>query len=83
MWWLLGCGIVTAAPLILFANGAKLLKLSTIGIMQYIAPTLIFFVAIFVFKEPFTRLSRGGVRADLGGPGNLFLVDARRRPETA
>ena len=54
MWWLLGCGIVTAVPLILFANGAKLLRLSTIGIMQYIAPTLIFFVAIFIFKEPFT-----------------------------
>ena len=54
VWWLLGCGIVTAVPLILFANGAKLLKLSTIGIMQYIAPTFIFFVAVFIFKEPFT-----------------------------
>jgi len=54
VWLLLGCGIVTAVPLILFANGAKLLRLSTIGIMQYIAPTLIFFVAIFIFKEPFT-----------------------------
>jgi chloramphenicol-sensitive protein RarD len=54
VWWLLGCGIVTAVPLILFANGAKLLRMSTIGIMQYIAPTFIFFVAVFIFKEPFT-----------------------------
>jgi chloramphenicol-sensitive protein RarD len=49
---LFGCGIVTAAPLMIYANGAKLLKLSTIGIMQYIAPTMIFLIAIFVFHEP-------------------------------
>lgn len=50
---LLGCGVVTAVPLMIYANGAKLLRLSTIGIMQYIAPTMIFFIAVFVFKEPF------------------------------
>ncbi|MCB2137149.1 MAG: EamA family transporter RarD, partial [Rhodobacteraceae bacterium] len=54
-WLLFGCGIVTAAPLMIYANGAKLLKLSTIGIMQYIAPTLIFLTAVFVFGEPFGR----------------------------
>ncbi len=53
-WLLVGCGLVTAVPLILYANGAKLMKLSTIGIMQYIAPTMIFFIAIFVFHEPFS-----------------------------
>ena len=47
----MGCGIVTAVPLILYANGAKLLRLSTIGIMQYIAPTMIFVIAVFVFGE--------------------------------
>ncbi len=51
--WLLACGLITAVPLILYANGAKLLRLSTIGIMQYIAPTMIFIIAVFVFKEPF------------------------------
>ncbi|WP_322988949.1 EamA family transporter RarD [Hoeflea sp.] len=50
---LLGCGLVTAVPLMIYANGAKLLRLSTIGIMQYIAPTMIFIIAVFVFKEPF------------------------------
>jgi chloramphenicol-sensitive protein RarD len=50
---LLGCGVVTAVPLILYANGAKGLRLSTIGILQYIAPTMIFLTAVFVFGEPF------------------------------
>ena len=50
---LASCGIVTAVPLMVYANGAKLLKLSTIGIMQYISPTMIFLVAVFLFGEPF------------------------------
>ncbi|ANL27276.1 transporter protein RarD [Rhizobium phaseoli] len=49
---LLGCGVITAVPLMIYANGAKLLKLSTIGIMQYIAPTMIFLIAVFAFQEP-------------------------------
>jgi chloramphenicol-sensitive protein RarD len=52
---LLGCGPVTAVPLILYAFGAKLLRYSTIGLMQYIAPTMIFLLAVFVFDEPFGR----------------------------
>ena len=50
---LVSCGLVTAVPLMIYANGAKLLRLSTIGIMQYIAPTMIFVIAVFVFHEPF------------------------------
>lgn len=50
---LLGTGVVTAVPLLFYANGAKLLRLSTIGIMQYLPPTMIFLIAVFVFKEPF------------------------------
>lgn len=53
-WLLLGCGIVTALPLMIYANGAKRLRLSTIAIMQYIAPTLIFLTAVFLFDEPFS-----------------------------
>jgi len=56
-WLLLGCGVVTAVPLLIYANGAKLLRLSTIAILQYIAPTMIFLIGVFVFKEPF-----GGAR---------------------
>ena len=46
------CGVVTAAPMMIYANGAKGLRLSTIAIMQYIAPTMIFLTATFVFQEP-------------------------------
>lgn len=52
-WMLLGCGLVAAVPLILYANGAKRLKLSTIAIMQYIAPTMIFLTAVLIFGEAF------------------------------
>ncbi|MEP4196507.1 MAG: EamA family transporter RarD [Aliishimia sp.] len=54
-WLLIGCGAVTAIPLMLYANGAKGLKLSTIGILQYIAPTMIFLVAVFAFGEEFDQ----------------------------
>jgi chloramphenicol-sensitive protein RarD len=53
---LIGCGIVTAGPLMIYANGAKRLTLSTIAIMQYIAPTMIFLTAVFIFHEPFSKV---------------------------
>ena len=55
--FLVGAGAVTAIPLMMYANAAKLIRLSTIGILQYIAPTLIFLTAVLIFHEPF-----GGVR---------------------
>jgi len=55
---LLGCGAVTAVPLMIYANGAKLLRLSTIGILQYIAPTMIFLTAVLVFGEEFDPARR-------------------------
>ena len=55
-WMLVGCGIVTAGPLMIYANGAKRLRLSTIAIMQYIAPTMIFLTAVFLFGEPFSQV---------------------------
>ncbi len=52
-WLLVGCGPVTALPLILYAYGAKALRYTTIGLMFYITPTMIFFTALMVFGEPF------------------------------
>ncbi|MGV6875149.1 EamA family transporter RarD [Pseudochelatococcus sp. B33] len=52
--WLMAAGPVSAAPLVMFAVGARNLPLSTLGIMQYIAPTLVFLIAVFVFGEPFS-----------------------------
>ena len=46
-------GLVTAVPLMLYANGAKGLRLSTIGILQYIAPTMILLIAVLAFDEHF------------------------------
>ena len=52
-WLLIGSGAVTAIPLMLYANGAKRLRLTSIAILQYIAPTMMFLCAVFVFDEPF------------------------------
>jgi len=53
---LIGGGVVTAVPLLLFAHGARRLRLSTIGLLQYLAPTCQFLLAVFVFGERFTRV---------------------------
>jgi len=52
---LLLAGPVTAFPLILYAFGAKALRYTTIGIVQYLTPTLIFLAAVFAFGEPFSH----------------------------
>lgn len=52
-------GPITAIPLILFAKGAKLLRYMTLGLMQYMAPTLMFLIGVFVFNEPFAKIDLG------------------------
>ncbi|HDU1315939.1 TPA: EamA family transporter RarD, partial [Staphylococcus pseudintermedius] len=51
--WLLFSGAVTALPLLSFSEGAIRIPLSLMGFIQYVGPTLIFILGIFVFKEPF------------------------------
>ncbi|NMG45728.1 EamA family transporter RarD [Aromatoleum toluvorans] len=46
-------GVFTAVPLMLFAIGAQRLPLSMVGFLQYLAPSLNFLLAVFVFHEPF------------------------------
>ncbi len=53
---LMACGPVTAIPLMLFASAARRLRYSTIGILQYIAPTGMFLIAIFMFGETVNAL---------------------------
>ena len=48
-------GVVTAVPLLLFASGARLVPLTTLGLLQYIAPTMQFSIGVFVFHEPFDQ----------------------------
>jgi chloramphenicol-sensitive protein RarD len=47
-------GVATAVPLLFFAAGARRIKLATVGILQYIAPTMQFLIGVFIFNEPFT-----------------------------
>ncbi len=51
---LVGAGVVTTIPLLMFASAAHRIPLSMIGIMQYTAPTLQFLLGVLVYKEPFS-----------------------------
>lgn len=51
--WLLFSGTITAIPLILFSAGAKRIPLSLTGFIQYVGPTIMFVLGIFLFNEPF------------------------------
>jgi chloramphenicol-sensitive protein RarD len=53
--FLLACGgVATAFPLLLFASGARRINLTTMGVLQYIAPTLQFLLGVLVYHEPLT-----------------------------
>ena len=56
--WLLFGGPMTAVPLLLFAAGARRITLTTMGVLQYISPSLQFAIGVWLFHEPFepTRL---------------------------
>lgn len=51
--FVLSVGVVTAIPLLLFAYGAQRIRLTTLGLLQYIAPTVQFLIGVFVYHEPF------------------------------
>ncbi len=51
---LAGSGIITALPLLWFAHAARHLKLSTLGLLQYIGPTLTFLLGSLLYREPFS-----------------------------
>jgi chloramphenicol-sensitive protein RarD len=54
-WLVLSTGVVTAIPLLLFAYGARRIRLTTLGLLQYIAPTVQFALGVLVFHEGFSR----------------------------
>ena len=55
---LIAAGVITTLPLIWFANATRRLPLSVIGFFQYIAPTVTFLLAVFVYGEEFTLAHR-------------------------
>ncbi len=80
---LLGTGVVSAIPLVSFGAAARLIRLSTLGLMQYLAPSTQFLLGVFLYREPFTT-------ADLVGYAFIWaalliysfegLLNARRSP---
>ena len=57
---LVAAGAVTAVPLILFTLGLRRIPLSTAGLLQYIAPTCTFLLAILLYDEPFSTAQAFG-----------------------
>ena len=53
---LVGAGAATAVPLLFFAKGAQRIPLATLGILQYIAPTLTLILGVFVYHETFSTI---------------------------
>jgi chloramphenicol-sensitive protein RarD len=51
---LIGVGPLTAVPLLLFAAGARRVSMTTLGVLQYIGPTIQFGLGVWLFKEPFS-----------------------------
>jgi chloramphenicol-sensitive protein RarD len=52
---LVGSGLVTISPLLLFASAVRRIPLSVVGLLQYIAPTIQFLLGVFLYDEPFSR----------------------------
>jgi chloramphenicol-sensitive protein RarD len=79
-WLLLSlAGVITATPLLCFGAAVRRLKLSTVGFLQYIGPTIQFLLAVTVFREhldPAKLLSFGLCWAAIG----VYVVDSLRRP---
>jgi chloramphenicol-sensitive protein RarD len=72
-----GAGVITAAPLICFTSAARRLPLSTLGFFQYLAPSISFLLAVWLYGEPFGRtraVSFGFVWAALA----VFSLSTRR-----
>ncbi|MFQ5558254.1 MAG: hypothetical protein ACE5GB_12205, partial [Acidimicrobiales bacterium] len=62
---LLAAGVVTAAPLVLFAAATRRLDLGVVGLMQYIAPTLQFLLGVVVSARVHQRLGATAARSRL------------------
>ncbi|WP_293760702.1 EamA family transporter RarD [uncultured Aquitalea sp.] len=57
---LMGAGVVTAIPLLLFASGARRLKLATVGLIQYVGPSIQLGLGVLLFGEPFDSARLAG-----------------------
>ena len=79
-WLMIGAGPITALPLLWFASAARRLPLSTMGLFQYIAPTLSLLLAVFLYEEAFT-LAHGFAFACIWLALALYTRSAVAEPE--
>lgn len=83
---LIGAGLVTAVALALFSYGARKIRYSTVGLIQYLQPTTQLLLGVFVYGEPFSRSRLFGFLL-IWSALALYTVDtlrrARRRPSGA
>jgi chloramphenicol-sensitive protein RarD len=84
--WLMAAGPVTAIPLLLFSYGARRVTLATLGLLQYLGPSLQFVLGVWLYREPFAPQRALGFAliwlALLLYSGESLLV-MRRRAATA
>lgn len=76
--WLVIGGPLTALPLLLFAAGARRLPLTTVGLLQYLSPTIQLALGVWVFHEPFDRARLVGF-AFIWAALLLYTLDGLRR----
>ena len=75
-------GVVTSVPLLFFGAAARRLRLATVGILQYLTPTMTFVLAVFYFDEPFSLvqwLSFGFIWTAVA----LYTIDSLRAHRAA
>ena len=70
-------GVASTIPLLLFTAAARRLPYSTLGILQFIAPTLQFLVAVFIYGEPFTT-AHAAAFACIWTAAAIYLISALR-----
>ncbi len=70
----LSSGVITAVPLLLFAYGARRLQLSTLGLLQYIAPSVQLALGVWLYHEPFSH-ARATSFAFIWAALALYTVD--------
>ena len=79
---LLGTGIASTLPLLFFTEAARRLRYSTLGILQFVAPTLQFLLAVFAYGEPFTS-SHAIAFSAIWTAAALYLISSLRSARAA
>ena len=79
---IVGAGFVTATPLLLFTAAARQLAYSTLGMLQFLAPTMQFLLAVVIYGEPFTNAHTIAFAAIWGALGLYVLALVRHARAT-